>query len=96
MNLIPADYQEDARDQTNGGGSSQGFGYTARALIERRVTANWFVGTAVDIQQAKDYTPSHLLLYVRYSAAGWQGIWIYRRSLWCLTLTGNHCVRPTN
>lgn len=57
MNLIPADYQEDARDQTNGGGSSQGFGYTARALIERRVTANWFVGTAVDIQQAKDYTP---------------------------------------
>ncbi|MDI5754488.1 cellulose synthase subunit BcsC-related outer membrane protein, partial [Salmonella enterica subsp. enterica serovar Montevideo] len=42
-------------DQTNGGGSSQGFGYTARALIERRVTANWFVGTAVDIQQAKDY-----------------------------------------
>ncbi|EHL8303869.1 cellulose synthase complex outer membrane protein BcsC [Salmonella enterica] len=73
MNLIPADYQEDARDQTNGGGGSQGFGYTARALIERRVTANWFVGTAVDIQQAKDYTPSHLLLYVRYSAAGWQG-----------------------
>lgn len=69
----PGGYQEDARDQTNGGGSSQGFGYTARALIERRVTANWFVGTAVDIQQAKDYTPSHLLLYVRYSAAGWQG-----------------------
>ncbi len=59
--------------RANGGGSSQGFGYTARALIERRVTANWFVGTAVDIQQAKDYTPSHLLLYVRYSAAGWQG-----------------------
>ncbi|MFV9298377.1 cellulose synthase subunit BcsC-related outer membrane protein, partial [Citrobacter amalonaticus] len=57
----------------NGGGSSQGFGYTARALIERRVTSNWFVGTAVDIQQAKDYAPSHLLLYVRYSAAGWQG-----------------------
>ena len=31
------------------------------------------VGAAVDIQQAKDYTPSHALLYVRYSAAGWQG-----------------------
>ncbi len=58
MNLIPADYQGGcARDQTNGGGSSRGFGYTARALIERRVTANWFVGTAADIQQAKDYTP---------------------------------------
>jgi hypothetical protein len=37
------------------------------------VTSNWFVGAAVDIQQAKDYTPSHALLYVRYSAAGWQG-----------------------
>lgn len=33
MNLIPADYQEDARDQTNGGGSSQGFGYTARRSL---------------------------------------------------------------
>ncbi len=52
---------------------SRGFGYTARALVERRVTGNWFVGAAVDIQQAKDYTPSHALLYVRYSAAGWQG-----------------------
>ncbi|EGG1063528.1 cellulose synthase subunit BcsC-related outer membrane protein, partial [Escherichia marmotae] len=40
---------------------------------ERRVTSNWFVGTAIDIQQAKDYAPSHFLLYVRYSAAGWQG-----------------------
>ncbi|MDV3383720.1 cellulose synthase subunit BcsC-related outer membrane protein [Klebsiella pneumoniae] len=37
--------------------------------MERRVTSNWFVGAAVDIQQAKDYTPSHALLYVRYSAA---------------------------
>lgn len=50
-----------------------GLGYTARALLERRVTSNWFVGTAIDIQQAKDYAPSHFLLYVRYSAAGWQG-----------------------
>ncbi|MDQ6191905.1 cellulose synthase subunit BcsC-related outer membrane protein [Klebsiella pneumoniae] len=63
-----------ARQRADGGGSSShGFGYTARALVERRVTSNWFVGAAVDIQQAKDYTPSHALLYVRYSAAGWQG-----------------------
>ena len=55
------------------GSSSSGTGYTARAIIERRVTSNWFVGMGVDIQQAKDYTPSHALLYVRYSAAGWQG-----------------------
>ena len=65
--------QEEAARQSNDGGSSQGFGYTARALLERRVTSNWFVGTAIDIQQAKDYAPSHFLLYVRYSAAGWQG-----------------------
>lgn len=73
MNLIPSQWKQDASDDTNGGGSSQGFGYTARALIERRVTSNWFIGAGVDIQQAKDYTPSHALLYVRYSAAGWQG-----------------------
>ena len=73
MGLIPQQWKEDASDDTNSGGSSQGFGYTARAIVERRVTSNWFVGAGVDIQQAKDYTPSHALLYVRYSAAGWQG-----------------------
>lgn len=55
------------------GSSSSGTGYTARAIVERSVTSNWFVGLGVDIQEAKDYTPSHALLYVRYSAAGWQG-----------------------
>ncbi|WP_375602113.1 cellulose synthase complex outer membrane protein BcsC [Enterobacter hormaechei] len=55
------------------GSRSSGTGYTARAIVERRVTSNWFVGLGVDIQEAKDYTPSHALLYVRYSAAGWQG-----------------------
>jgi hypothetical protein len=65
-------YRHDASQLTEEG-SSSGVGYTARALIERRVTSNWFVGAAVDIQQAKDYTPSHALLYVRYSASGWQG-----------------------
>jgi len=44
-----------------------------RALLERRITSNWFVGAAIDIQQAEDYTPSHGMLYVRYSQAGWQG-----------------------
>lgn len=78
--LIP-DNQKDAegndmytdKHEPENGSSSSGTGYTARALIERRVTSNWFVGVGVDIQQAKDYTPSHALLYVRYSAAGWQG-----------------------
>lgn len=61
------------RSEPEEGSSSSGTGYTARAIVERRVTSNWFVGLGVDIQQAKDYTPSHALLYVRYSAAGWQG-----------------------
>ena len=73
MNLIPQTWKKTAHEDVNHGGSSQGFGYTARAIIERRVSSNWFVGAGVDIQQAKDYTPSHALLYVRYSAAGWQG-----------------------
>ncbi|MDN6634152.1 MAG: BCSC C-terminal domain-containing protein, partial [Enterobacterales bacterium] len=55
------------------GSSSSGVGYTLRAIVERRVTSNWFIGAGVDIQEAKDYTPSHGLIYVRYSAAGWQG-----------------------
>lgn len=45
--------------------SSQAFA-TARALLERRVTSNWFVGTAIIIQQAKIGTQP-FLLYVRYS-----------------------------
>jgi cellulose synthase operon protein C len=73
--LLPTDepgrYTDRGERET--GSSSSGTGYTARAIIERRVTSNWFVGLGVDIQEAKDYTPSHALLYVRYSAAGWQG-----------------------
>ena len=55
------------------GDSSSGFGYTLKAVLERRLDSHWFIGTAVDIQQAKDYTPSHGLVYVRYSFGGWQG-----------------------
>lgn len=75
QSLIPTDepgrYTDRGAMET--GSSSSGTGYTARAIIERRVTSNWFVGMGVDIQEAKDYTPSHALIYVRYSAAGWQG-----------------------
>ncbi|QHM73327.1 cellulose synthase complex outer membrane protein BcsC [Mixta intestinalis] len=53
--------------------SGSGFGYTLRAAVERRLTAHWTLGAAVDIQQAKDYTPSHGLIYARYSLAGWEG-----------------------
>ncbi|WP_455815075.1 cellulose synthase subunit BcsC-related outer membrane protein [Pseudomonas graminis] len=56
---------------SNGGGS--GFGYTLQALVERRLSSQWTLGLGVDIQQAKDYTPSHGLMYLRYSMAGWEG-----------------------
>ena len=46
---------------------------TLQGVVERRITPDWFIGVGVDIQQAKDYTPSHWLIYVRYSAAGWEG-----------------------
>lgn len=61
------------KDSASSTSSSHGFGYTARVLVERRLTANWSIGAGVDIQQAKDYTPSHGMIYVRYSQAGWQG-----------------------
>lgn len=61
------------RNDPSSGGNSNGFGYTARALVERRVTSHWSIGAGIDIQEAKDYTPSHALIFVRYSMAGWQG-----------------------
>ncbi|HEC8324760.1 TPA: cellulose biosynthesis protein BcsC [Providencia rettgeri] len=57
----------------NKGSHSQGFGYTTNLLVERRITPHWFLGASVDIQQAKDYTPSHALIYLRYSFDGWSG-----------------------
>ena len=67
--LLPAKYD----NNESAGDSSSGFGYTLKAVVERRLDSHWFVGAAVDIQQAKDYTPSHGLIYVRYSFGGWQG-----------------------
>lgn len=64
-------YQE--HNEVDDGDSSTGFGYTARALVEHRITPHWFIGAAIDIQQAKNYTPSHALMYLRYSFDGWNG-----------------------
>lgn len=70
----PLDFAALTRDNPTGSdSSSNGFGYTLRALVERRLTSHWTLGAGIDIQQAKDYTPSHGLVYVRYSVAGWEG-----------------------
>jgi hypothetical protein len=55
------------------GSASSGVGYTLRAIVERRLSSHWTLGAGIDIQQAKNYTPSHALIYLRYSLAGWQG-----------------------
>ncbi|MCA1178530.1 MULTISPECIES: cellulose synthase complex outer membrane protein BcsC [unclassified Pantoea] len=62
-----------ASNPTSDSSSGNGFGYTLQAVVERRVTPHWSVGLAMDIQQAKDYTPSHGLIYMRYSMGGWNG-----------------------
>ncbi len=49
------------------GSASSGVGYTLRAIVERRLSSHWTLGAGIDIQQAKDYTPSHALIYLRYS-----------------------------
>lgn len=71
QNLIPDDLPDKYSTESSSSGS--GTGYTLRALIERRLTSHWSIGAGVDIQQAKDYTPSHALLYVRYSLEPWLG-----------------------
>lgn len=73
LNLIPEDYRPAASTALEEGSASNGVGYTAQAIIERRLNANWSIGLGVNIQQAKDYTPSQGMLFVHYSATGWQG-----------------------
>lgn len=60
-------------DAVESGSSGSGFGYTGRALVERRLTSHWSVGAGFDLQKAKDYAPSHALLYLRYSFDSWRG-----------------------
>lgn len=53
--------------------TSSGMGYTLLALAERRVTPHFVIGAVVDIQRARDFTPSHASLYVRYNLEAWDG-----------------------
>jgi len=62
-----------ASNPVSASSTGSGIGYTLQGVVERRITPDWFIGVGVDIQQAKDYTPSHGLLYVRYAAGGWEG-----------------------
>lgn len=60
-------------DNSFSGGSSNGVGYNIRGLVERRLTDHWVLGTGLDWQHSKDYSPSRAMFYLRYSFAPWQG-----------------------
>lgn len=55
------------------GGPNTGWGYTLLALVERRLGPHWTCGGVVNIQRTRDYTPSHMSIYLRYSLDGWMG-----------------------
>ena len=42
-------------------------------MVEHRLTEHWRIGGRVDIQQADDYAPSHVTLFLRYTFKPWQG-----------------------
>ncbi|MEB2400573.1 MAG: cellulose synthase complex outer membrane protein BcsC [Alcaligenaceae bacterium] len=44
-----------------------GFGYTLRGMAERRLSNHWVVGAGFDLQHGQDYTPSRVMLYLRYT-----------------------------
>ncbi|WP_324031349.1 cellulose synthase complex outer membrane protein BcsC [Aeromonas caviae] len=69
--LLPAGLPD--RNAPVKGGCSSGFGYTLNGVVEHRLTEHWRIGGRVDIQQADDYAPSHVPLFLRYTFKPWQG-----------------------
>lgn len=55
------------------GSKSNGFGYSLRGMAERRLNNHWVVGAGFDLQHGQDYTPSRVMLYLRYTFEPWQG-----------------------
>ena len=70
-NLIPAALQ--VQNTLISGSTSSGYGYTILALVERRLGSHFTGGAVINIQRTRDYTPSHISLYLRYSLDGWMG-----------------------
>lgn len=59
-----------AREASSHGG---GIGFSAAATLERRLTAHWRAGLAIDAQHSEGYSPNALQFYLRFSPAPWQG-----------------------
>lgn len=62
-----------AQDNNIPGSSGGGLGYSVRGVVERRLGNHWVIGGGVDLQHGEDYTPSRLMLYLRYTFEPWQG-----------------------
>lgn len=54
-------------------GSSQGTGYRLAGFVERRLSNHWVAGAGLDWRHSQNYSPSHFMLYLRYSFEPWQG-----------------------
>jgi hypothetical protein len=69
--LMPPD--QPGRNASTAAGTSSGFGYTALAAVERRLTNHMVLGAGVDIRQSEDFTPNRAMLYLRYTLQPWRG-----------------------
>lgn len=70
---LPAFLLDPQAGRENEAGSSRGFGYSLRAVGERRLSSHTVVGVGIALQKSKDYTPSRAFLYLRHSFQPWQG-----------------------
>jgi tetratricopeptide (TPR) repeat protein len=61
------------RDAIESGGSSSGLGYTAQGVIERRINPHFSIGAGIDVQEARNYTPSHAFVFLHYFQHAWDG-----------------------
>ncbi|MFT9257023.1 MAG: cellulose synthase complex outer membrane protein BcsC [Acetobacter sp.] len=61
------------RYDTESGGSSSGLGYTAQGVIERRINPHFSIGAGIDVQEARNYTPSHAFVFIHYFQHAWDG-----------------------
>lgn len=52
---------------------SSSTGYRVAGFVERRLADNWVLGAGIDFRRSKDYSPSHFIVYLRYTFKPWQG-----------------------
>lgn len=62
-----------SQNQTRPSSSAQTLSYFFLFGLERRLTSHFRLGGVVDIQRTPDFSPNHMLVYLRYSLEPWQG-----------------------